>query len=344
MDLDIWRYIGNLLNNDKDRYHLMVTCKTLKKLHLKFCQKQKHHLIIKSLFYNDFTNIVIDDKSKHVRRLPKHILKLKIKKYDLKKNLNMFKFGITHLNFDCCVQYLLEGFIPSSVTHLDFSDYDQEINGNCVPESVTHLSLGETDYLPNIPLSVIFLEIINEYPLNTIIPTSIKYLYIGTLTKDVVPESVTHLMFHECEENFIDCIPTSVTHLEIGHVYDDADEYLPSSITYLVLDIYDYNANINIPTSVTHLVLNGNFNKNIPDIPSSVTHLTFGDFFNQNLNNKIPNSVTHLQLGRKFNKSIYLCKTVTHLMIHENYKGIIPKKVNVTRNSYYYESPFRHVW
>src|SRR6266567_8207414 len=109
--------------------------------------------------------------------------------------------------------------------------YDPEINGDCVPESVTHLLLGETNDLPKLPSSLIYLEINNDWPFSTVIPVQIKYLWIGTLSKYVVPDSVTHLSFYNCEEAFIDCIPSSVTYLEFQDIGVGDIESLPSSIT-----------------------------------------------------------------------------------------------------------------
>ena len=59
--IDIWKYIAQWLDDDDDRYCLMVTCKMAKTLNLLFHDQQHFIQIFSSTFYHNFTNIIIDD-------------------------------------------------------------------------------------------------------------------------------------------------------------------------------------------------------------------------------------------------------------------------------------------
>lgn len=335
MNLDIWHYIGETLDSDTDRYNLMATCKSFLKLGLDLNNGRLIQTITMSIFFDNFTNIIVNYASGNINKFPKKIRKLEYKDTILKENIKFIPNGITHLFFYKPIEYSLVKYIPGSITHLNF-DY-RSVNGNCIPSSVVYLILGECNDMPFIPPSVTYLEMYNDHDLkNNSIPDTIKHLSLGKLSKEIVPSSVTHLRFDDCHDKFVDCIPSSVKYVEVCGFpsIDPFNDCLPSSVTHLVFNIWRNGSvlpNI-IPSSVTHLVIAGDYNKTSKKlVPSTVTHLYFGNFYNRVLKGNIPSSVTHLTLGMKFNKPLDIPKSVTHLTIYEGYKGNIPKGIFINR-------------
>lgn len=334
MNLDIWYYIGKTLDTDINRCNLMATCRSFLKLGLELNNEQTIQTITKLIFFDNFTNIVVDFKSEIIKKFPKKIHKLEYKETILKEHIKIIPNGITHLFFHKPIEFSLVKYIPHGITHLNF-DY-RLVNGKCIPSSVVHLILGKCNDMPFIPSSVTYLEMYNDYDLDKkSIPNTIKHLFLGKLSKKIVPSLVTHLRFDDCHDKFADCIPSSVKYIEIGGFpsIDPFNDCLPSSVTHLVFDIWSSSLLPNIiPSSVTHLVIGGCYNKTSKKlIPTSVTHLFFGNLYNHVLKGNIPSSVTHLVLGMKFNKPLDIPESVTHLTIHEDYKGAIPKGIFINR-------------
>ena len=106
--LDVWGHIASFINSDKDKCHLMMTCKEISKCNFYFNEMIDNEKIIKSRWFNKFTNINADDLS----ILPSFVTHLKIGTYEI-SYLTIFR---TFSNYD------FKGKIPSTVTHLTFPD------------------------------------------------------------------------------------------------------------------------------------------------------------------------------------------------------------------------------
>jgi len=118
MNSDIWTYISNFIQSDKDKYHVMLTCKELSTMNIFFNQLINIYQIIKLTWFNKFTNVLVDND---LTKLPRFI---------------------THLTIGHKEMYApISGNIPSTVTHLKFGwDFDQPID-NLIPSSVTALGI-----------------------------------------------------------------------------------------------------------------------------------------------------------------------------------------------------------
>ena len=133
---DIIVYLVETFLDDFDKTQLMVISKGYYSLRFKlmFNNEIQHKLIGHLDYYNNFTNLIINDLN--------FILPTKIK----------------YLTFGWNFNRPIEGCIPNSVTHLTFGYYfNQPIEG-CIPNSVTHLTFyGKNKrelYEKNIPKSI----------------------------------------------------------------------------------------------------------------------------------------------------------------------------------------------
>lgn len=132
MELDIWEYLMGFINYNKEKYNLLITCKSISKCKFIFTERVNIELIGKSDWFNHFVNVRVNKRVK----LPSMI---------------------THLTFDDKFNKSIQFYIPSTVTHLIFGeDFDKPIRGH-IPTSVTHLVLGDYwDY----SLKIVFLRLL----------------------------------------------------------------------------------------------------------------------------------------------------------------------------------------
>lgn len=199
--LDAWSYIANLLESDKDKCRLMITCKDMSKCRFFFNERIKIEKIVTSNFFNHFVNIKINNFNVP---FPSFITHLKFGSEFNESIDNRIPSTITHLIFGWRFNQPIKKCIPSSITHLNFDcDFNQPIE-NCIPSSVVHLK---------------FCVCFNQ-PIKNNIPTSVTHLTLGWHFEQSVsdiPSSVTHLFFNEKEDNDIeiDNIPSTVRYLQI---------------------------------------------------------------------------------------------------------------------------------
>jgi len=180
--LDAWSCIANLIESDKDKCHLIMSCKGMSKCRFFFNERVKIEKIVTSKFFNHFINV-------------------KVNNFDV-----LFPPFITHLTFGWWFDQPIENRIPSTITHLRFGNhFDQPIE-NCIPSSVVHLK---------------FDTFFNQ-PIKNNIPTSVTHLTFGWHFEQAVsdiPSSVTHLFFNTKESIDFDTIPSTVRYLQIRGEY-----------------------------------------------------------------------------------------------------------------------------
>jgi hypothetical protein len=123
-----------------------------------------------------------------------------------------------------------------------------------------------------------------------------------------LPENITHIRLAYKFNNYI-CLPKNLLLLEFGSEFNK----------YISLD----NCN-----KLTHLIFGTCFNIHIDLYPKSLTHLIFGYFFNKPITN-LPSSLKYLKFGDKFNQSIKLPPNLTHLILGEDFNGLLdfPEKL-----------------
>jgi len=257
---DIWGYITQFIEDNKDICRLMMTCKEISNCRFYFNGKIiLTDEIVRSGWFDRFTNIELQSV---MRKLPLSINHLWIN-WEFNDSIeNKIPLTVTHLHFDSIK--VLPTMFPSSITHLIFGhNFNRSIAG-CIPSSVVELIFG----------------ISFNQPINDCIPSSVGIL---KFTDD----------FNQPISGFI---PSSVRQLELGCKFNQNLQNIPSSITFLILDKINSQMGDYIPTSIIKLVI-FNFTEKIIMIPSSVTHLAFG-LYNELIKNIIPTSVTNLAFGR----------------------------------------------
>ena len=148
---DIWCYIASVINDDKDKCQLMMTCKDISKCAFYFNQEIDIDKIINSQWFNKFTNVLIHD---NVRILP---------------------YSITHLSFDDVFNKSIIMRFPPTITHLTFGRYFSKSIEYCMPSSVIEITFGDNFYgsLIGIPSSV---KTINFNLYNTFCGRDIKHI------------------------------------------------------------------------------------------------------------------------------------------------------------------------
>lgn len=355
INFDILRYLCRSLN-DGSKLRLMITCKKMMDLGLIFEQEYQYVKIIKSSFYDNFSNVNIGEIilcmgisyfHGHILQWPKNLRILKtndnfngeIEKVNMPSYITHLTFGysfypekmndivpptVTHLTFGPRIRKLSIQ-IPSLVTHLTFKSSDIEIAKQCILTSLKYLNINASTHLPDLP-PVEFLVCHNRYKLPVgYIPSSVKYLSLQKLSKDIVPKSVTHLRFHDFYSYEDTSIPSWITHLIINHIrYNRLDIRIPSSVTHLRIDEIIYNNPLIIPKSVKHISFGNSVNIYPKEfIPSGVCEIVFGDDYNTTIRGCIPSSVKRITFGKNFNHSLKksIPSSVTHLTFrNENYK------------------------
>src|SRR5690606_9361685 len=149
LPIEIWRYIAESVEYNKDKCQLMMTCKEISDYQFFFNEQT---LIsrnkIKSRWFDRFTNI-ITDKIESFPLFMTHLTFYKyfnmpitsIKKEKIKNKLKFIEKNAFYTHISGGKPEVF--YIPLSVTHLTLSaDFNQPINKNSIPSSVTHLAFG----------------------------------------------------------------------------------------------------------------------------------------------------------------------------------------------------------
>lgn len=128
--MDVIKYLSNFVTDDTDKLRLMITCKDYKCLNLLFLDQYDYGKIIKSKFFNNFTNLKIYySKIGNLSiKFPKSLNKLQINDYGTHKRFPEEKLGLN--------------IVPSTVTHLHIPAAGHVVFLKNIPESITHLKLG----------------------------------------------------------------------------------------------------------------------------------------------------------------------------------------------------------
>lgn len=208
MMIDVLKYIIKFIKNDKDKCRFLMTCKEISKCEFYFYDEITVIQIIRSQWFNNFTNVLAYD----LKLLPLAITNLHFKEYksdiiicdDIPSSVKYLKFGDFRSS-------TFEGNIPSSVTHLTFVFNNPPIKK--IPSSITHLSLKRS-----------FLKF-HSYE-KGYIPSSVIYLtcddYFFMQNRNIIPSSVTYLFFKDTEIwHRPRHIPHSVTEVRMGRFTAD---------------------------------------------------------------------------------------------------------------------------
>jgi len=182
LSLDIWSYICQLISNNRDKFHLLIITKEISKCDFRFTEKIDVSLIIRSKWFDYFTNIF---NVYYLNVLPKFAAELDFGA-GFKQNIEHLPSSVTHLTLHG-YNVMAYGKIPSSITHLTFRGGSyvkiDTLEGvpTFFPPSVTHLAISKiirsNDILsPNLILDEYFNETITDK-----IPEHVKYLTINQI-------------------------------------------------------------------------------------------------------------------------------------------------------------------
>lgn len=186
--LDIWIHIIKSIESDKIKCRTAMTCKGLSNREFYFHEKIHISKIVKSRWFDYFTNVVVSEKS----MLPLHIKRLSLGCFFKQPIDNYIPSSITHLDIGTRYLYFYDD-IPASVIHLSFNKFCGSHNRSLTLSSVTHLTINK--------------------------------LCCGLLQENF-PISVTHLTFGgRCSLLESDCVPSTVTNLIFTNVYLKDDIY-----------------------------------------------------------------------------------------------------------------------
>lgn len=179
LSLDVLEYLCTFIKKNNVKFRLLLTCSYLIKTKVYFTEMIMLKKIIRSQWFDRFTNIYV---GKHFNTLPIAVTHLIIGSHVANYDGNKVPTTVTHLtfgmNFDKPINY-----IPDSVTHLNFGKNFNRMPGRDfkIPYSVTHLKFGKRfnrALEQNIPLSVIELSFGKdiEHIMNEHIPKTVKKL------------------------------------------------------------------------------------------------------------------------------------------------------------------------
>ena len=170
MMLDAWSHIAKFIERDKDRCHLMITCKEMLKCSIYFDKEIHIDKIRKLYFFNKFTNILVDE-------------------------LVTLSLSVTHLTFSHKFNQNINDCIPSSVTHLTLGyRFAQSIEK--ISSSVTHLTIHSYE---------IFKKCINGHISSSITHIFFKMYHWYTfdlLKGSQVPTSITHIYLYSFNDYY----------------------------------------------------------------------------------------------------------------------------------------------
>jgi len=214
LPLDIWGHLTKSLENDRDKCHLMMTCKNISKCEFYFNNRIDFSKIMNITWLDRFTNIYVDGYSDFPR-------------FGLTNTSFVLPLFATHLAFHWGFNKSIKNCIPSSVTHLTFGVCFNQPIYQCIPPSVKHLTF---DWEFN-------------QPIKDSIPFGVTHLTFGwrfnQSIENCIPSSVTHLMLcHSFAYPINGCIPSSV--IEIIFLIDQ----LPSWKNNIVSRITRKDINI----------------------------------------------------------------------------------------------------
>lgn len=220
--LDAWTAIAHHIKSDKDKCHLMMTCKEISKCQFYFDEFIFARKIIGISWFDHFRSVVVED----IVELPKSIYRLGFW-HNYKKSIkNMIPLTVKRVFFDSGEGPIIEECLPTSVTHLTIGEGFKQPMKGFIPTSVTHLTFK----------SFIFFSI------DGCIPDSVTHLTVGSsfdLSKVNNISSVKYLIFsgiisYESDINN----PDSMIRIERFHkyYYELVEKYIPTTIENIVFD------------------------------------------------------------------------------------------------------------
>lgn len=184
--LDIWTHIIKFVESDKIKCRTAMTCKGLSNSEFYFHEKIHISRIVKSRWFDYFTNVVVSERV----ALPLHI-----------KQLTLGYFFVFEKS--------ISNYVPSTVTHLDIGTEHNALFHNAIPTSVTHLSINS----------------LCTRRIDVLIPSSVTHLTIGKVccgfSDHKIPKSITHLTITDWYYPESKDIPSSVTNLIFLHSNND---------------------------------------------------------------------------------------------------------------------------
>jgi len=95
LPIDELSYIMCFLESDRDKFHLLNTCRQMNNCQFLFCEKIRIERIIKSGFFDNFSNVNV-------------------------YNLERVPLKVKHLTLGACFDEPIKDRIPYGVTHLTF--------------------------------------------------------------------------------------------------------------------------------------------------------------------------------------------------------------------------------
>ena len=208
MMIDVLKYIIKFIKCDKDKCRFLMTCKEISKCEFYFHDEITAIQIIRSQWFNNFTNVLAYD----LKLLPSAITSLHLKEYKS--------------------DVIIYDDIPSSVKYLKFGDFRSSAFKGNIPPSVTHLTfILNNPPIKKIPSSITHLSLKRSFPKFTsfekgYIPSSVTHLtcddYFFIQNRKIIPSSVTHLFFKDTEiRHRPRHIPDFVTEVKMGRFTTD---------------------------------------------------------------------------------------------------------------------------
>jgi len=205
LTLDLWGYLSEFINNDRDKCRLMMTCKKISKCRFYFYRLRDIYYAKKSRWFNHFTNV--------------HNI----------HDINALPLSIKHLSFG---NYFNKPFdsdkIPPSVTHVTFGNgFDQKVDK--FPPKITHLTFGFA---------------FNQ-PIDNCIPYGVTHLtfnYYFNQNVDNLPSSIVELSFGCRFNKPINNIPSSVTNLRLGCFFNQLAHNIPTFIKCITFSESSHNS------------------------------------------------------------------------------------------------------
>lgn len=324
------------------------------------------------IFLNNYLNYYIDDSVNeedffdYNKPIEKHITKINYKLNQPIKT-GFFQNHIKEIVFNSKFNYEIKyGDLPDNIKKITLGiKYDKPFNDNIFPKSLKELKImGHFNF--SIPSTIKKLYIQNTFNSNSIpntidilelgfmtvlnigdIPYGIKELilhsYNDILTKNILPNSLTKLIFSDlCNFKInINSIPNSVKYLNLGSYNDTLTNILPSNLIHLELgDKFNQRIEVNIlPQSLKYLKFGSNYGKQLLNgvLPNNLETLIFHHnhgYIYPFLEGQLPNSLKHLEFPNyiRLMDNIVLPKNITFLKFGEKFKGgikegDIPKSV-----------------
>lgn len=198
--LDVWSHIAIFIDSDKDKCHLMITCKKISKCNFYFNEIICIEKIIGTAWFDRFTNIETDDLS----ILPRYLTHLKI---------GTWTFSYAAI-FGDVTNYDFNGKIPLTVTHLTFPDNFNQKLDDCIPSSVIYINFGFNF----------------DHPIKDRIPTSVTEITFGgrfnQMINKNIPSSVTKLNFtkyHIFRHSIFENLPSSIKKVTVTGTFHELE-------------------------------------------------------------------------------------------------------------------------